>query len=234
MLERFDIWEKDLEFLDSVIMKLRDDEDRRKRKVRLRRCRLADFANAHLFSRQRGRWLFHPLRPIPKHLISKVWQSNKCLVPRAIRCMPLPVPWQVSGIFGTIFSSYLFVASCARLCVREERGNVACYRPLCIVLPRCACLCKAKGRGPTAALKRLANNAWSGEAGICQAEAKRAWVDKARTASLLGSCPDSHKSFNSGTKAWAAFACEALQLKGKEFPPPLDGLFSLVGIISAS
>ena len=140
--------------------------------------------------------------------------------------MPSPVPWQVSGISGTILSSYLFVASCARLCVREERGNVACYRPLCIVLPRCACLCKAKGRGPTAALKRLANNAWSGEAGICQAEAKRAWVDKARTASLLGSCPDSHKSFNSGTKAWAAFACEALQLKGKEFPPPLDGLLA--------
>ena len=65
MLERFDIWEKDLEFLDSVILKLRDDEDRRKRKVRLRRCRLADFANTHLFSRQCGRWLFHPLRPNP-------------------------------------------------------------------------------------------------------------------------------------------------------------------------
>lgn len=65
LLERLDIWEKDFEFLDSVIVKLRDDEDRRKRKVRLRRCRLADFANAHLFSRQRGRWLFHPLRPNP-------------------------------------------------------------------------------------------------------------------------------------------------------------------------
>ena len=43
---------------------------------------------------------------------------------------------------------------------------------------------------------------------------------------MLGSCPDSHKSFNSGTKAWAAFARHALHLNGREFPPPLDGLLA--------
>ena len=88
------------------------------------------------------------------------------------------------------------------------------------------CFCEAKGLGPTAALKRLANNSWAGDAGSSREDAKRAWVEKARTGSLLGSCPDSHKSFNSGTKAWAAFAGEVLQLEGKEFPPPLNGLLA--------
>ena len=79
---------------------------------------------------------------------------------------------------------------------------------------------EANGVGPVVALKRLMVS-------TCTVADKRKWVEKARVASLLGSCPDSHKSLNNrGTKLWAAFAKHTLDLDGREFPPPLHGLLA--------
>ena len=100
------------------------------------------------------------------------------------------------------------------------------------------CHLQAKGVGPTAALKRLKVST------ITDSE-KSKWLEKARIEALLGSCPGSHASFLSGTKAWAGFArwvamCHvtgvcgnltlrrrhSLGLHGREFPPTIDGLLA--------
>ena len=78
---------------------------------------------------------------------------------------------------------------------------------------------ESRGMGPTAALKRLMATTSS------NAE-KNEWVEKSRVGALLGSCPKSHDSLNSGTKAWIGFARHVLNLEGREFPPPIEGLLA--------
>ena len=72
------------------------------------------------------------------------------------------------------------------------------------------------GAGPRAALKRLNLT-----------ESNRSdWVKRARSAALIGSIPRSHSSCISGMRSWAHFADKALGLKGREFPPPIDGILA--------
>jgi hypothetical protein len=76
-----------------------------------------------------------------------------------------------------------------------------------------------EGCGPRRAMKRL-----FGE--LPNNEAKRQWVEGARLKAIMGSCAKSHKSVLCGMRCWCKFAQRVLNLKGREFPPPLDGLLA--------
>ena len=50
------------------------------------------------------------------------------------------------------------------------------------------------------------------------------FVESCRINALLGSCPRSHVSFESGVATWTHFAGKILGKTGKEFPPTADDL----------
>ena len=77
----------------------------------------------------------------------------------------------------------------------------------------------ARNMGPSAALRNLKLTTRT-------REEKRRWLTLARSTVLLGSCPKTHKSFMSGQRAWASFARHTLDLRGRELPPPIDGLIA--------
>ena len=52
------------------------------------------------------------------------------------------------------------------------------------------------------------------------------WLETARTEAILGSCPKSLPSVASGIRAWLAFAADILGLRGREFPPTVQGLLA--------
>ena len=76
-----------------------------------------------------------------------------------------------------------------------------------------------EGLGPRLALKRIAP-------ALNDQVAKRQWVEQARIKAILGSCPKTRQSALSGMRCWCTFAQNVLDLKGREFPPPLDGLLA--------
>ncbi len=51
-------------------------------------------------------------------------------------------------------------------------------------------------------------------------------VCNGRLQALLGSCPHSHKSFQSGLRCYVAFAVEVLGLPGRELPPTVASLMA--------
>ena len=74
-----------------------------------------------------------------------------------------------------------------------------------------------RGLGPCAALKRLKTDHIDVGSG-------QEWMKEAKLSAILGSCSASLKSVKSGVRCWSAFAASALNMKGREFPPSLDGL----------
>ena len=75
------------------------------------------------------------------------------------------------------------------------------------------------GLGPTQALKKLKGDFTDG-AGRAE------WLEQARLQALLGSCPNSHKSFQSGLRCYVAFAVNVLGLSGRELPPTIASLLA--------
>ena len=77
----------------------------------------------------------------------------------------------------------------------------------------------AVGVGPRLAVKRLQN--------VLENESDRAlWIEEARVAALLGGCRRSLNSFRSGLRCWMEYAGVVLRLRGRELPPPLNGLLA--------
>ena len=52
------------------------------------------------------------------------------------------------------------------------------------------------------------------------------WLERARVAAIVGSCPKSHASVISGLRFWAFFAIRVLNLRGNLLPPTLEGLLA--------
>ena len=73
--------------------------------------------------------------------------------------------------------------------------------------------CDVEGFGP------LTNN-------YPNTESRAAWVGRARLEALLGSCPKSSASFQSGARNYLGFAEEMLNMRGKELPPTVDGIMA--------
>ena len=79
------------------------------------------------------------------------------------------------------------------------------------------------GIGPKVALKRLSSELQGDRA------AASTWRVHAKVAAVMGSCPKSHSSFNSGLRHWLSFI-ETLygieQVETKAFPPGLDDVLA--------
>ena len=69
-------------------------------------------------------------------------------------------------------------------------------------------------KGPRAAGALLLNNL---KRGLDRHE----WIERARVAAIVGSCPKSHKSAISGLRCWAWFAINVLHQRGDLLPPSL-------------
>ena len=52
------------------------------------------------------------------------------------------------------------------------------------------------------------------------------WLERARVAAIVGSCPRSHASVISGLRFWAFFAIRVLHHRGNLLPPTWDGLLA--------
>lgn len=81
------------------------------------------------------------------------------------------------------------------------------------------CATEVAGLGPTQALKRLTG-------AFSEGASKVEWLEQARLQALLGSCPHSHKSFQSGLRCYVAFAVKVLGLPGRELPPTIASLLA--------
>ena len=55
---------------------------------------------------------------------------------------------------------------------------------------------------------------------------RQEWVERARVAAIVGSCPRSHPSVISGLRFWAFFAIKVLNQRGDLLPPSLEGLLA--------
>ena len=84
--------------------------------------------------------------------------------------------------------------------------------------------CKASdldiaSKGPRAAGALLVDNL---KRGLDRQE----WVERARVAAIVGSCPKSHPSVISGLRFWSFFAIRVLNQRGDLLPPSLEGLLA--------
>ena len=75
------------------------------------------------------------------------------------------------------------------------------------------------GMGPTQAIKKLRND-------FAEGTSKTTWFEQARLQALLGSCPHSLRSFQSGLQCYVAFAVNVLVLAGRELPPTVANLLA--------
>ena len=55
---------------------------------------------------------------------------------------------------------------------------------------------------------------------------RQEWIERARVAAIVGSCPKSHPSVISGLRFWAYFSIRVLHLRGDLLPPTLEGLLA--------
>ena len=55
---------------------------------------------------------------------------------------------------------------------------------------------------------------------------RQEWIENARVAAIVGSCPKSHPSVISGLRFWAFFAIRVLHKRGDLLPPTLEGLLA--------
>jgi hypothetical protein len=74
-------------------------------------------------------------------------------------------------------------------------------------------------KGPRAAGALLVND-------IKRGLDRDVWLERARVAAIVGSCPKSHASVISGLRFWAFFAIRVLNLRGNLLPPTLEGLLA--------
>ena len=74
-------------------------------------------------------------------------------------------------------------------------------------------------KGPRAACTMLVDN-------LKRGLDRQDWVERARIAAIVGSCPKSHPSVISGLRFWAFFAIRVLNLRGDLLPPSLEGLLA--------
>lgn len=76
-----------------------------------------------------------------------------------------------------------------------------------------------KDKGPGAAL-------WALTAKLSSKEEKAVWLEEARLAAILGSCPKSIERSKCGMRCWIAFARHFLGITGSVWPPTEEGLLA--------